>query len=458
MSSQTFYPGIVRLIVSPIDDGLNLVSTTTSTLYNVSQRVSPQASSSWKIIAYGISSSVASAFSIHSRVHVKGTFTDTGIVRPVVWPLDVKSFIPQSSWDVVFRKSSYHSSQWKISQRRSSRKASSFSIYDYGFASRAASWRVLGRVRKPGVTVGFWVNEIVTDVVHPLSVSNFSPVPKIQWELNQRVKPSVKIRFNIRVPANATRTVAWNTDGLPVTKQIAATYNLKKQVSPKASSYWRLPSRRAAKRSVSWEVRIHASSSKAIKWRYLDKVTKTNAVRWNAATRRNKPVVSRWHDLSRYGSFSRILFRALNRIVLKTWSLSPTIQSILVRPVVWPVDIQYPLVPPSPYRGIVRTVVFPLSYPFFAGLNASPGITWRTGINPNGRVSATKAAQFNVHDAVVSRNSSAWTTVGRRNFTIASQFNTYNLVKGSTIIEWNTGAAASGFIRQTSQQRTDFAF
>lgn len=458
MSSPLFFPGLVRTIISPIDDGVNLVTTTTSTAFNVAQQITPQKSVSWKIIAYGISSSVAVAFSVHSRVQVKGAVFDPGLVRPIVWPIDVADFIPQSAWTVDSRLSSSKPASWRVIQRRSARKAAAFDVYNYEFADKVVNWRVLERVYKPGVTVGFWVNEMVTQIVHPLSEQNFSPTPKVQWHLNQRIKLAAKVRFNVHVPASVQKRTTWNTEGLTVSKQIGVSWNLRKIVSPKVTSRWHLPSRIFAKKKTSWSVNNPASASKAVRWRYLDKVVKPGAVKWNVSTRRNKPIQSRWNTLSRYRDFHQTQFRVLFRTALKTWKLTPTVQSVMIRPIVWPVDIQFPLVPPIPYRGIVRPVVFPLSYPFYAGQQAGPGITWRTGINPNGRVNTTKAVTFNVHVPVVSRKSSAWTTIGRRNFTVLSQFNIYNLVSGRAIIEWNTSAGLSGFIRQTAQQRTDFAF
>lgn len=458
MSVPFFFPGIVRLIVSPIDDGINLVTTTTSTSFNVAQQITPQKAVAWKIIAYGISSSVATAFSVHSRVHVKGAVFDPGIVRPVVWPLDVPDFVPQSAWNADFRLSVQKKTTWRVIQRRSVKKPAAFNVYNYEFAGRNTSWKVLQRLHKPGVTVGFWVNELVTHTVHPLSEPNFSPTPKVQWNTRQKLKPAVKVRWNVRIPASVQKRTTWDTEGIVVVKQVAVSWVTRQEVSLKPASRWRLASRRPAKKRTTWSVNNPVVVRKATSWRATDHVSKSSAVKWNVSTRRNKPVVSRWNDLSRFRWFKQTQFKVMFRVALKTWKLTPTVQTVMVRPVVWPLDVRYPLVPPAPYRGVVRPVVFPLSYPFYAGLQASPGITWRLGINPAGRVSSVKAVTFNIRVPVVSRKSSAWTTVGRRNFRVSSKFNTYNLVRAGTIIEWNTGVGVSGFIRQTSQQRTDFAF
>jgi hypothetical protein len=461
VSSPLFFPGLVRLIVSPLDEGLNLVSTTTSTRYNVLQEVSPQKAASWKIIAYGISSSVAVAFKVLNRVHVKGGFVDPGIVRPVVWPIDTHYFIPQASWEEDFRLSAQKRATWRDGQRRSARKIVNYNVYDYEFASRTINWNDLLRIRKPGVTVGFWVNEILTPIVHPFSEQNFSPNPSVQWTLKQRLKLNRGIRFNIRVPASVQKRTTWNTNGIHVVKQLASNWVTRQQGTPKVVVRYRTPLRIFARKKTAWSVNNPVSLLKAAKWRTTDPVSKSAAVAWTIRIRRNKPVATRWNTLYHVRTFQQTLYSDKFRISLRNWHLTPvTVGSNLIRPIVWPVDVSIPTLPPSPSYGIVRSVVFPVSYPFFAsyGQQATPGITWRTGINPAGRVNATKAITFNVRVPVVSRNSSAWTTVGRRQFKILSQFNTYNLVTDKTIIEWTTGTGVSGFIRQTSQQRTDFAF
>ena len=461
MSSPLFFPGLVRLIVSPLDEGLNLVSTTTSTRYNVLQEVSPQKAASWQIIAYGISSSVAVAFKVLNRVHVKGRFVDPGIVRPIVWPLDNHYFIPQASWEEDFRLSANRRTTWRDSQRRSARHVVNYNVYNYEFANKATSWNDLLRIRKPGVTVGFWINEIPTLIVHPFSEQNFSPNPSIQWALKQRLKLNRGIRFNVRVTDSVQKKMTWNTNDIHVAKQLTFSWVTRQQISPKIAVRYRTPSRRFSQRRTTWDVNIPASSTKVVRWRTTDPVSKSAAVAWAARIRRNKPVATRWNTLYHVRIFQQTTWPDKFRISLRNWHLIPvTVGSNLVRPIVWPVDVSIPTLPPSPYRGIVRTVVFPISYPFFAsyGQQATPGITWRTGIDPAGRVNASKAVTFNIRVPVMSRNSSAWTTVGRLRFKVLSQFNSYNLVTDKTIIEWTTGTGISGFIRQTSQQRTDFAF
>lgn len=224
MSTIIFSPGIGRVVVSPIDDAESSVSTVSVFTYNVIDRISAFSASAWNIPAQGISTSKAFAFNTEKRMHVYGNIIRYGVVHPIVWPIDKYTFIPSISWNADKRFSASMSSVWKTAQRKSSSKKIAFNDYITLHAHAAMDWNVHLLVRKPGLLIESWYNQIAQPTMHPVDLDNFQVNPYLQYNVKKRISTAKTIRFNSYVKASTKKASAFNTNGILVICQKAVAW------------------------------------------------------------------------------------------------------------------------------------------------------------------------------------------------------------------------------------------
>jgi hypothetical protein len=457
MSGLIFYPGIVHPVVVPISDGINPVSTTISTQWHVSQRLSPTVVIEWDIIAYGISASVEVRYDVLARVQKVGGFIAYGITKPAVWPVDYKELIPQSAWDIYDRSSVEHKSEWNIRQRRSSSRSAKWNVRYSEYATENLKWDVLKRVHKPGLGIDYWTNQVDVPLVHPVAYENYSIDPPIQWNMNQRLGIQEDIRWDVRVPVKALRALAWNTKILSVTKQISIEWDLRKEVSSEVKASWNLIQRRFARKAVSWHTNYSLVIDKSVRWHTLNNVTIHKAVAWELQTSVVKQLPSRWRVHSpvkaRVSSRWDIYFREH----LINWHLVFNSPGNICTSVVRPVDKSTPALQPLPVKALPEPVVQPLDGNLYGGYGQSPqpGIAWRVPVDP---VTKQDSVEWNVYYRVPVRAKTDWNLSKRTAVQKQSLYNVYYKVTNSLSSAWIVGGWVPSHIRQTAQVRTDFAY
>lgn len=224
MTTPIFSPGIGRVVVSPIDDAENSVSTIFVYQWNVIDRISVGLGTTWRILAQGISTQQASAFNVRKRMHVIGNIVKYGIGHPTVWPIDESVFIPAISWNVDKRATVTKSSAWNVSARKSSSHKMAFNAYATLHAHSDMQWRVLFKVRKPGFIVETWVNQISQLVSHPVDLADYQTQPFSQFNVARRLSIKKAIRFSTHVKTTTRGIFLFNTNGIVVTCQMPSTW------------------------------------------------------------------------------------------------------------------------------------------------------------------------------------------------------------------------------------------
>lgn len=457
MSALIFYPGILHPVVSPINDGINSVSTTKPVVWNTLSRLSPQQSVAWKIIAYGISASIEIQWDTEQRIDKVGAFISYGIDRPIVYPIDIKSLIPQIAWNISNRKSVIKSISWEITQRRASHKSVKWDVYNYEFANTTTSWNVLNRVYKPGVTVGRWINQLVEPIVKPITTANTSVNPSIQWKLNQRLPVFEPVKFNVRNARVVQKTINWNTQAIAVTKQVATAWITKKKIDPQVATSWHLNTRYFLKKPIAWHDNASVVIHKAVQWRITNHVTIQESIKWNTNGFIAKQFSMRWRIHSLVKAKAVTQWRVLFRIILKQWSLVSNSPGNISSGIVHPIDIGNPASQPKSVKGLSEPIVQPIDNSYYSsyGQTPQPGIQWRVGVLS---VTAIQQTQWDILIRVNSKKETTWALSKRLMLQYRTWFNVYNSVVNRVTMEWNIGMGVSSHIRQTSQVRTDFTY
>jgi hypothetical protein len=228
------------------------------------------------------------------------------------------------------------------------------------------------------------------------------------------------------------------------------------------ASSWRLVQRFYVRLPVAFENRLAISVQKSSHFRVLDHVTTSAAVSWNLEQRFFKQERIRYADLYRVRVFTigGIRFNDLSRVVIRNWSVQGFSPGNISTGLVHPVDFSTPNLQPVSYKGLGTPVVSPIDYDNYPGYGqiVLPGISFRVGIDPSGRVVCQRSVEFNDLNSASGKQRSTWNTIRRYSYPSVSKFNVFVPVKNSTIIEWNIGSWVSSHIRQTSQNRTDFAY
>lgn len=458
-NTSVFYPGILRPIVFPLDDGQFAVSTVTTAAWNVNQRISVQKRSTWNIPAYGISTQLQTAFNTLSRLHIDRSYITYGIDHPIVWPVDIHDFIPQFSWNIDHRISASKRVTWDVSQRINFKKKFTWDVLQSEYASSSFSWNVRKRVFVEGVTAGYWTNELDTPIVHPIAYHNSTINPAYQWHLNQRLSVNRSVKFNVRIPASALKKFSFNTLSLTVTKQLSASWNLRKKISPVTAILWRMNSRFHVNKNIEWQLRSSLFSRKAISWKIRNNLSKQSSYTWEVMQRLQRQQTAKFNVHSVVRSQKTLKWNNLLREQIRNWQViyyPGNIQTGIVHPI----DFRSPGLQPLTYKTINLPVMRPISYQINNGYSESvnPGIAWRLGINPSGRVQCQKAIAFQDLARVSITKRMTWNTSHRVSFGQNSEFNIYNLVSSKINTEWIIGNWVPSHIRQTSQVRMDFAY
>jgi hypothetical protein len=198
-----FIPGIGRVVVSPIDDAENPVSTVFEFQYRVINRVSFFKQANWNVTGQGISTQVASAFNVSKRMHVFDNVVMYGLDHAIVWPIDRYIFIPAYAWNIDRRSSTTKKFAWKVIQRKSSSKKIAFDNYATTHAHSALGWNVHLLVRVPGLLIENWYNQIVQPTMHPIDLQNYVTPPYLQYNVTKRISTRRAMRFNTNIKASA---------------------------------------------------------------------------------------------------------------------------------------------------------------------------------------------------------------------------------------------------------------
>lgn len=223
---------------------------------------------------------------------------------------------------------------------------------------------------------------------------------------------------------------------------------------------WDTVGRLNARKASSWELRSSVVAEKTAEWRVTDKVSNAAASSWNVSYRiiKQKPV--RFNDLLEVPTFSDTRFNTLFRTVVRDWHLVPDSPGNIDTAVVHPISYTGPAGRRLLNYGLDRPVVYPLDnqdYPGY-GQVPEPGIAWRTGLDPDGRVVCQQDCEFNDLTDARCQERTEWNTIQRFARDETCLFNSLNQVTVSTIIEWNIGQGIASHIRQTAQIRQDFAY
>lgn len=205
MSTPLFSPGVGRVVVSPIDDGVSAVSTVLVTQWKVVDRVSSATRAfQWKIKAQGISTQKAFAFNARKRMNVYPQYVKYGIDHPIVWPIDKTYLIPGIAWSIDNRFSSKVKFSWNVIDRVSSKKKISFNIRIIRHTNDTFAWNTLLKVSKPGVTGNpSWHNRILAPTTHPIDNASHKVNSYMQFNTAKRISNSQAMRFNYRIRRTA---------------------------------------------------------------------------------------------------------------------------------------------------------------------------------------------------------------------------------------------------------------
>ena len=155
-----------------------------------------------------------------------------------------------------------------------------------------------------------------------------------------------------------------------------------------------------------------------------------------------------------------IRFNDLFRFPVRKWQLQIASPGNISTGIVHPIDTPNPNLQPRVYKGLAEPVVSPIDISNYPGDGqiGLPGITFRVGLNPSGRVQCQCQIEFRDLNHTHNSVSIQWNLVERYAMQKPLLFNVYNSVVNSTIMEWNIGAWVPSHIRQTAQVRTDFAY
>lgn len=210
---------------------------------------------------------------------------------------------------------------------------------------------------------------------------------------------------------------------------------------------------------VTWNYRDSVVAQKQFRFRDFGFVTKQRAFAFELGKRFSVFKQSRFKTLANARCFSTSRFNTLFKVAVRDWSLQSASPGAITTGIVHPIDFISPAARQT-YFGLTRSVVYPVDYQFNTtiGQVPAPGIQWRTGINPSGRVTCTKSMRFNANNTVVSRKSSAFNINKRYAKTQVMLFNVYNEVTKDMITSWIIGPRTPSHIRLMAQKRTDFAY
>jgi hypothetical protein len=225
-----FYPGVVRSTVAPIDNGISPISTVQVFAFAVSDRISVTQVSNWDIKGQGISKQQQVAFDTLRRVHITGWLESNSPVRPIVWPIDTRNFVPSLSFDVYRRTSATKAFAFKVLQRKSAKHTEYFNVRNYMFSNAKVVFNTRSRVYKPGVTVGGWTNQINEPITKPIATSNSTPSYLFTWDSQKIIFPQKMIRFNSRGRLSVTQQIQYNDYGTLVRCQRQILWNVLERI------------------------------------------------------------------------------------------------------------------------------------------------------------------------------------------------------------------------------------
>ena len=457
---SVFYPGVVIPVVSPISDGLNPVSTVMTVDWNVSTRISTTKTFQWDIPQYRISATKAAEFNTKTRIHKVTGFESVGLVRPISWPFVYYSFVPAISWDADGRISTTKNFSWDNKTRISSKKAIQFNILNYLFASEKFRFNDLKAVYVPGYVPPTWHNQVAQPVTHPISDATGQAASYFEWNVKYRTHTSKTSRFNTRFATKVQKAFAFNDLALAVICQKAIEFHTYGEVNPELASSWHMGKRFYARRATAWETRHTLSKQLATQWRVTNPVTKQLAFQYKTVQRLKlyKSAKFNFYKLTR--ARLPVEFHTLLHVVVRDWHLQSNSPSFLTTGIVHPIDYSNRSGITTVLKGLCEPVVQPLDASVYpgSGQTATPGIQFRVGINPSGRVQCQQAIEFNDLGDVKVRQQSTWNLVDRMGKAILVSFSIYNYVVADMPTSWVTGAGTSSQIRQTAQVRTDFSY
>jgi len=459
-----YVPGLVQPVVAPLDDGLNLVSTVVVSQWEVDSRTSASFAMSWNIKQEGVTTTGAIAWNTEARIFATQPFTVLGITTPVVRPIDQMYLVPGTAWNVDNRiVSTLKSSSWRVIDRISViTKSITWNVLNREVAQRASSFNTLFRIYKPGVVLEEFPVAILQPIVHAIDYNQFLPSPFSTWNVLNRTPKQVPAKWNTLFTIRVQQPVAFNDNGILVVVQGASSWFLKAPVVKQQAANWNLVDRRPALGRATWQLLTTIPAQRATSWRVFNKVNPSVAVAWAMQLRTPVTKKSTWQYLETSRTSSAISFNVLHYVVDRDWQLLSNSPGGIVSSVVHPIDIGTPALQRTPNYGLCQPVVYPIDYgstvyPGY-GYSPAPGIAWRLGINPAGRVVVQVASKWNLFIIVKPTGQIAWNLQSRTSpVQNIVAYNVLGFRSDQAIIEWNIGKTAQGELRQTAIDRTDWA-
>lgn len=455
-----YIAGLVQPVVSPLDDGLSPLSNIVESAWEISTRVSSFSAISWNIPQEGISTSVAISWNADARILATQSFVTLGLPAPVVRPMDQNYLIPGSAWNVDKRSASVsQSSSWRVINRILGRKPVNWNVLDTEVSRVSSSFNTLLRIYKPGVTLEEFPAAINQPVVHAIDYNQFLPSPTSTWNMNLRKTALQPARWNTFLVTRTQIPIAFNTNGILVSPQIASSWILRSPVVSERQSTWGLDYRLPLKIASSWEVEDRVTIRQSTSWRVFNKVSPQVTSAWALTLRIPRLGKSSWQYLETIRDQRLITWNVLLRTVVKDWQLVSNSPGGISTSVVHPIDIGTPALARTPNYGLPAPVVYPLDESFYSGYGYSPlpGISWRLGVNPVGRVTSQIAVSWNTLLIAGPKVVSSWSLDGRTSVLLPLRFNVLNNSVQQAIIQWNVGRPLQGVLRQTAVDRTDWA-
>lgn len=468
---MTFSNGLPKPVVFPLLDGFNEVTTTIPVAWNVFIPVTTVAELSWNVPQEVITSSVTSEFNIRGLVTSLSGPVFYGLVRPVDYPVDSHRFIPGIAWDNYLRISTLvipseydlttSRAEWNVSSRISITHKTTWNILGTKFANSETRFNIRKLVKVPALNEVTWINQVAQPVVHPVDASDIPDAPSIQWNMAKTLPVTNAIRFSSRNSVSVTKSVTWDTKDVHVTVTRAAAWNaLERVTSVIPAGAWNVIRTLRITRPVLWDDRSSLTATRRTLWNTRNSASTTVRALWNLDSRISAGRNLRWRYLAGVRKSAASGWNALFEITLRDWQLTSQSPGSIVVPVVHPVDARNPAMMPLSGRGLASQVVHPVDCNYTQSLNmtATPGIAWRTGLNPSGRVAVTSAIAFNDLKLASGTVSIQWKSVPRIMITQQVLFNTLNAAETQAETQWVVGAWVRSHIRTLSQERTDFAY
>lgn len=308
-----FIPTISRPIVAPFDDGINALSNVLPSSFRVLTRSSASVSVQWNIIAYQISSSVAVAWNTDFRIKVIRPGVTPGLDKPIVAPFNWHYLVPQIAWEADHHASASVKTSWKNIKRLSSFKRVYWSDAERYEVHQAVAFRTLKQVQVPGPGRIYYAG-IDQSITHPFSSVNYTPVPLQAFNVIARRNKELRTTWEVRRPVDTAHSFSWNTQIVRKDSQKAVAFVVLHAITSLKASSWKNTARKIAKRQITWSLHSTVTKQSAAHFQVRNNVTLQQASDWTLKKRIVKQANSGFRIRSPEYVRSDSTFRVLVRV------------------------------------------------------------------------------------------------------------------------------------------------